>query len=77
MSGGFVAYTLAGRFGRRDWRVFSGWPRSSEAARAVIADGCEVSATLRAPPPIEAALSVSYGPQVQRLVDRLARVAAT
>lgn len=38
--------------------------------------GCVVAVTMHAPPPVEAALRVSYGPVVQALVKNLAGVAA-
>ncbi len=39
--------------------------------------GCRVSVTIQAPGPLEPLLAVTYGPVVQRLVERLARVAAS
>ncbi len=39
------------------------------------ADGCVVAVTMQAPSVVEAALRVTYGPVVQLLVRRLARVA--
>ena len=39
--------------------------------------GCTVAVTLSAPPPVEAALRVTYGPVVALLVRRLARVASS
>jgi hypothetical protein len=60
--------------GRRwDWRV-----GLVDMSHEVVArpDGCEVRISLSAPPPLESALRVSYGPAVALLVRNLARVAA-
>jgi hypothetical protein len=55
------------------WRVGPAVLAHTVAPRA---SGCRVSVTISAPGPLEPLLAATYGPVVQLLVERLARVAA-
>ncbi len=59
----------------REWTWHVG-PMALEHAVHPTPVGSRITMTIRAPAPLEAVLAVTYGPIVQRLVRRLARVAA-